>query len=148
MFYSAARLLVLTLAIFTTTYSAAFSNALVLCIGNDGHTAVELAHDKDYVHPQAASTSGLESDKISPVKKTRLYGDNSRCVDWVTSIGNVSQHNFYVDVYDSDEAEPLILVPNLPDRGLGILKRNIAWALYKAPPQPYLDELKTVILRR
>lgn len=148
MFYSAVRLLILTLAIFTTTYSASFSNALVLCLGNDGHTAVELAHNKYYVHYQTASTAGPASDKISPVKMTRSYGNNSQCVDWVTSIGNVSQHNFYIDAYDSDKAEPLTFVPNLPDRGLGVLKENIAWALYKAPPHPYLDELKTVILRR
>jgi len=150
--FNVARLVILIFMIFATMYNGAVANALVLCVGTNGHIEIELVEGgvaSDCFHHQKVSTNKSTVDRFTSLQKTYAFEDLAQHTDLSGKSVALSQRNTDIDVPLFELAEPkFFLVAALSERRIPTYKSYTLSSLDKARTRTVLDELNTVILRR
>lgn len=150
--FNVVRLVILIFMIFATMYNGAVANALVLCVGTNGHIEIELVEGgvaSDCFHHQKVSTNKSTVDRFTSLQKTYAFEDLAQHTDLSGKSVALSQRNTDIDVPLFELAEPKFsLVAALSERRIPTYKSYTLSSLDKARTRTVLDELNTVILRR
>lgn len=141
------RSILLAVIVMTNLYSAAFANALTLCLDSDGHIAIEFAHDEPCFHDEGRAAPLLSVAELSDQTFLRASKSSEACTDWMTSSSTLSQRDVTAEEISPVIAHVKLQVTDRIGRNWTTAGQNFAF-LESAPPYPVLDVLNTVILRR
>jgi len=107
--FNVARLVILIFMIFDTMYNGAVANALVLCVGTNGHIEIELVEGgvaSDCFHHQKVSTNKSTVDRFTSLQKTYAFEDLAQHTDLSGKSVALSRRNTDIDVPLFELAEP------------------------------------------